>query len=481
MNGPYKLPKVIALTLAAAAIACSGRNIDELERDLGGLSDTAHLTDRGLSTDAAGTGPSWVAVAGGSGDITSSAIAVDKAGNSWIVGTLRGSATIGTTALTAKAESDVYVTKVDAKGAFSWTRAASGKPRVSAGSIAVDSAGNSYITGSFSGSVSFGSHQLNSSAVDNYDIYVAKLDPQGAFLWARSVSGGGQFDLGAAVAVDGAGNAYVAGRFGGTVDFGGKVLTSAGYSSAYVAKLSPQGAFLWVRASAGGAGDRAVGLAVDAAGKSTVTGRFRNKIDLGGSSLAAKSTGEEVFIARLNSSGVVDWVVGPGARGTGMAAAVDSAGNSYVTGTFRFTATFGTISLTSKGNEDIYVTKLGPTGKTLWASSMGGTDNDVVAGIAVSSAGRCSVVGHFGATAHFGAVKRTASGPYDIYLVTLGTTGGFAEVKTTGGAGMEFPSGIGQNGAGERYVAGGFKLSTQLGPHSLKTKDTKSIFVWYVP
>ncbi len=137
--------------------------------------------------------------------------------------------------------------------------------------------------------------------------------------------------------------------------------------------------------------------------------------------------------------------------------------------------------MSSKGSDDVFVARLSAAGKLLWATSLGGHDNDYARGIAVSSAGRCSIAGHFGGTASFGSVSKTASGMSDIYVATLDSAGAFTEVRATGGAGVEFPSGIAVDGAGTRYVSGGFKGTTQLGGVSVKAKDMKSFFVWMVP
>ncbi|MEN6446018.1 MAG: SBBP repeat-containing protein [Candidatus Cloacimonas sp.] len=95
-----------------------------------------------------------------------------------------------------------------------WAKKAGGKSDDYGNSIAVDANGNSYVTGTFYGSsATFGSTTLTGSGYD--DIFVAKMDSNGNWLWARQ-AGGTLSDLGNSIAVDANGNSYVTGTFDGS-------------------------------------------------------------------------------------------------------------------------------------------------------------------------------------------------------------------------------------------------------------------------
>ncbi len=100
--------------------------------------------------------------------------------------------------------------------------------------IAVDGARNVLVTGFFRGTVDFGGGALTSAG---WDIFVAKYDAAGAHLWSQRF-GDTDLDGGGAIAVDGAGDVLVTGRFRGRVDFGGGPLTSAGSRDIFVAKFA---------------------------------------------------------------------------------------------------------------------------------------------------------------------------------------------------------------------------------------------------
>ena len=100
----------------------------------------------------------------------------------------------------------------------------------------------------------------------------------------------------------------------------------------------------------------------------------------------------------------------------GLSIATDSSGNSYVIGGFWETASFGSIILESNGNADIFVAKLDSSGNWLWAKKAGGTLWDWSNGIATDSSGNTYLTGYFSGTASFGGINLTSSGGEDIFV-----------------------------------------------------------------
>ena len=118
-----------------------------------------------------------------------------------------------------------------------WATSAGGSDTDAGNSIALDDAGNKYITGCFKGTVSFGSYTLTSE-ITSYDFFVAKTDANGNWLWAEGAGSSG-YEYGNSIAVDAAGSAYVTGWFCETVSFGPHTLTAVDNSrDIFVAKVS---------------------------------------------------------------------------------------------------------------------------------------------------------------------------------------------------------------------------------------------------
>ena len=187
------------------------------------------------------------------------------------------------------------------------------------------------------------------------------MSSSGSWQWAVKPDGS-DGTAGYGIAVDSSGNAYATGEFGGTASFGSTNLTSSGGGDIFVAKLSSTGSWQWAVKAGGSSGDDVGnGIAVDSSGNTYVTGSFSGTATFGSTSLTG-SGGDDIFFAKLNSSGSWQWVVKldgieapvPSTGLNGIAA--DSYGNLYVTGFFTGTATFGSTSLNSSGNSDIFIT-----------------------------------------------------------------------------------------------------------------------------
>ena len=113
-------------------------------------------------------------------------------------------------------------------------------------SVALDSQGNSYVTGIFRGSLLFGSTQLTS--LGDHDVFIAKYDPSGNVLWAKR-AGSPDFEYGYDIAVDAAGNCYITGAFSGTADFDNITLISTNPldPDIYLAKFDTNGNAVWAK------------------------------------------------------------------------------------------------------------------------------------------------------------------------------------------------------------------------------------------
>jgi len=180
----------------------------------------------------------WAKRFGGSYHTEAISIAVDSSGNVYTTGYFEGTADFdpgaGTAYLALAGYQDVFVSKLDSSGNYVWAKSFGVASYYKySSSIAVDSSGNIYTTGTNTALASFAP-----------DIFVSKLNSSGSLLWEKSF-GGSSYDTGFSVAVDSSGNVYTTGYFEGTVDFdpgvGTSNFTSAGANDAFVLKLSPSG------------------------------------------------------------------------------------------------------------------------------------------------------------------------------------------------------------------------------------------------
>ncbi|MEI2724349.1 MAG: SBBP repeat-containing protein [Verrucomicrobiota bacterium] len=172
----------------------------------------------GFSAHAQNGTLAWAKRAGSNGIDDGNGVAVDTNGNVYVTGYFKSTATFGTgetnqTMLTALGQ-DLFVAKYAPSGGLLWVRQA----RSQAGwgtSIGVDDAGNSYVFGYFGPTITFATGepgQVALSAAAN-DLFLAKYDTDGNFLWAKQ-AGGSFSEYGYGIAVDGSGDSYVTGRYG---------------------------------------------------------------------------------------------------------------------------------------------------------------------------------------------------------------------------------------------------------------------------
>ena len=355
---------------------------------------------------------------------------------------------------------------------LSWAVKAGGRDGTDLGrGIAVDSSGNAYVTGVFRQTALFGSTNVTSSGAS--DIFIAKLSSNGSWQWVIK-AGGSSHDWGYGIAVDSSGNAYITGRFGGTATFGNTNLTTNNYAEIFVAKASESGSWQWAVKADGSGSQDAHAIAVDSSGNAYITGGLGYRSSFGSTTLTANAS-NEIFIAKLNSSGSWQWAAQVGAGGGGGGIAVDSVGNICVTGGFIGTATFGATNLTSWEHSDIFIAKLSSSGSWQWAVQVGARGGG--GGIAVDSGGNIYVTGVFNETATFGNTNLTSSGDYDIFISKLSNNGSWQWAVKAGGSSDDDVYGIAVDSGGNAYVTGVFNETATFGNTNLTSSGEFDIFI----
>ncbi|MFA6545189.1 MAG: immunoglobulin domain-containing protein [Limisphaerales bacterium] len=277
--------------------------------------------------------------------------------------------------------------------------------------------------------------------------------------WATSGGGDGS-DVGNGIAVDAAGNSYVAGYFTSTATFGTNTLVSAGNTDTFITKQDSNGQLLWARRAGGPGYDAARGIAVDATGNCYVTGAYEGEATFGGTTLTNTSptSYSDVFLAKYDSAGGLVWARSTGvefADDEGAAVAVDGAGNVLVTGR-SVLDTFAGAALTNSGR--VFVAKYTGAGVEVWARKAGsysGGNLDAGTGIAADSVGNVFVSGVFySPVAAFGADTLTNRGNSDMFLAKFDAVGTLQWVRQAGGAGEDSANGVAVAADGSAYLAG---------------------------
>jgi len=430
---------------------------------------------------------------GGSNTDGASGIAVDAAGNAYIVGTTYSSnfpTTAGAFDRTLAPPNDVTVSKLNPTGtALVWSTYMGGTPTaLPAGNgsdpwefgraIAIDSSGNVYVTGQTTSSnfpITKGAFRttLHVNPFDATDAFVTKLNPSGSQLIYSTFLGGSGLDDALAITVDNTGSAYVTGETG-SADFpitpGAPQTKFVGSGSqAYVTKLNPAGSALVYSTFLGGSnvqmGNRVV---VDAAHNAYVMGStsspdFPTTAGAYDRTLAGSF---DLFVSKLNPTGTAlqysTYLGGTGME-IGGGLAVDPAGNAYITGgtdSADFPATPGTLQIVTDPDNTGFVTKLNATGSALIYSTL--LQGQAMA-IALTPTGNAWITGattslNFPTTPDAYERFFHAGGTFvsaDSFITQLNATGSAVLYSSyLGGINTDVGYDIGLDSAGNVYVAG---------------------------
>ncbi len=330
-------------------------------------------------------------------------------------------------------KNDAFLVKYDGSGNQQWLRQLGTSENDQALGVSVDGAGNAYVAGRTSGTFA------GQRRAGYEDAFVAKFDSAGTQQWVRQL-GTSENDSAVGVSVDGAGNVYVAGFTWGT--FAGQ--RRAGSGDAFLVKYDGSGNQQWVRQLGTSEDDSAVGVSVDGAGNVYVAGITE------GTFAGQDSIGyRDAFVAKYDRSGTQQWVrqLGTSEYDSAYGVSVDGAGDVYVVGETR--GTFAGQS--SVGKNDAFLVKYDRSGTRQWVRQLGTSELDRAGGVSVDSAGDVYVVG---ATEGTFAGQHSA-GDWDIFVAKYDRSGTQQWVRQLGTSRVDGAIGVSVDGAGDVYVVGG--------------------------
>lgn len=439
-------------------------------------------------------GFAWAKAMGGPKYDVVSGMVLDDSGNIYTTGYFRNimdfDPNAGVFELDAGSQDDIFVSKMDNAGNLVWAVSMGGASNDAGHAIALDEAGNVYITGSFYGVADFdpgpGLFELDSP--NGSGAFVVKLDNSGNFLWAVAFTGPAGLQGGAGIAVDNEGNVYTTGGFYVYCDFdpgpGVFEMTSI-YSTfdIYVSKLDTDGNFVWAKAFNGdGSVDNARGIALDDAGHVYTTGEFGGytmDFDPGPEVFALHATAtRNSYVSELDNDGNFVWAAEFG-KGSGRSVTVDSTGNLYSLGLFDDMVDFdpgpGVFELTATdSHDDIYVVKLDRESNFVWAIQMGGNGDVDPLDFTVDDKENIYITGSFEGSADFDPgpelAELTCLGwGKDTFIAKLDAAGNLIWLKHIGGIYANYGQCIEVDAAENSFAAGIFNtVDFNLGSDSFE-------------
>lgn len=399
--------------------------------------------------------------------------------------------------LTSNGKSDTYIQKLGADGRFIWLRRFGNELSSRGLSIASNTMGDVFVTGSFSGLVDLnpGKDEFLLRSIGPSDMFLLKLDQDGVFQFAKRIGQLGN-EEGKVVKIGASGAIYIVGS---TIEPEGQVVPNlkakAMNKNIVIRKFDDNGESLWHKVVAGKFEDKVSSLALDDDENLYLTGSFEDMVDFDPTSKETflESKGKkDAFIVKFNADGDMVWEKSFGGfqDEMGNSVKIDPAGNIIITGNIMKNR-YSPKPLSGAGNykramhSDYFVKKMSSDGEPLWHRTFGGGQNDIGMDLCVDLVGNIYVTGSFEGRSNFGRgvnpVELDAEGKGDIFVQKLNPEGILISVKSIGSMNAEQGSSIVCGSPGEVLLMGSFEKQLNVDPDGrgifLNSKGMQDIFI----
>jgi hypothetical protein len=381
-------------------------------------------------------------------------------------------ATIGAHQSGFAGNGDGFLVKFNSSGTRLWSTYYGGINFDIINSLAIDVVGNIYATGrtsSINNIASPGAHQTVIGGGN--DAFLVKFNSAGVRQWGTYYGGIGNEDA-FSVAVDGSGNVFMAGDVGSTTGMttaGAHQETCGGGTDALLVKFNSSGVRQWATYYGGGSSEDGNAVAVDSAGNVYLAGFTQSStgISTPGSFRDTYVWPGDGYLVKFNSAGVRQWGTYYGGLSVGPftdqvhAIAVDGAANVYLAGQTSCMVGFaspGAHQTTSGGDgDDGFLAKFTTTGAHEWSTYYGGEDYDKCYSVAVDGSGNVYLEGYTQSTTGIstpGSPQPVSGGSFDAFLAKFSSSGVRQWATYLGGTGVERGSSVTTDNLGRVYTAG---------------------------
>ncbi|MCX6257633.1 MAG: T9SS type A sorting domain-containing protein [Bacteroidia bacterium] len=401
----------------------------------------------------------WARSFGGEFEDYSNSIQTDVDGNIYMTGYNAASS------LT----SGYFIAKFDSLGVIQWMKEDTTAPVYSVGkSMAIDNTGNIYVSGTFQDSITFDNITLT---CDYESMFVTKYNSSGNVIWAKCICG----HIFGYLTVDNDFNIYITGQYASsnysdTIHFDSTLLYCYNNYNIFIAKLDSSGSTIWVRSAGGSEDDYVYSLTTGNAKDVYITGYFANySMIFETDTLLGNNWLNNYFLAKYDSDGNFKWVRSAADNSNSWAAGLDvncnTEGNILICGSYGGTIGFDSTFL-SASNTNEFIAKYDTSGNVLWATRVGGVDNNMnyYSKIVTDVNSNVYIMGTFqDSILVIGTSVLTLSNSYENFFIAKYTSSGIPIwALNTHGGGNGYVGGITLDLSGNLYATGRYTGSTMI-------------------
>lgn len=389
--------------------------------------------------------------------------------------------------LDSRGGQDVYLIKYDSNFDLIWALQMGGINGDQATALAEDASGNLYLAGHYSGTFFYPTSNGLDSLVSQsqLSVFLAKINSQGQLLWMKDIQGlGNEYAYG--LSVNNQGQVALAGMLQGNISFDGlNTSPNVANRGAFLAVYDSSGSYLWSQIIDGPSNEFGYTCLAADNGDFFLGGSYRNTVDFdpgpAGDSYTSQFGGNDVFLAKYNSSGQYQWVKVYGQNSFEGAFALDedAAGNLYLAGEFSSLQDFNppnNDTLRSKGATDIFILSLDTQGGFRWVKQLGGSSGDLCRKLKVVD-DQVYHTGYFYVEADLNpgpdTLLATSEGQHAIYLQVLDTAGQFINALSFGSTGEDVGFAV-DHLNGKTLLGGIFERAVDFDPNPAKESIFRS-------
>ncbi len=407
----------------------------------------------------------WSKHVTGTLDVEPKGLAIDTLNNPYMFGVFSGEINFGFDTLTSFGGKDIFLAKFNEDGSLLWLRQCGGTGNDQPKGIVADDDGNAYITGAFRGTATFQEPDtlVDSTvvSVNHEDIFLAKYSSDGTLQWVKNVGWGDAQDRASDIILDQSGNIAICGFFKDSIYFESESFyTHPDTLSNFIAKFDDSGNFLWAKQFKGTSSlTKLNSISACTNTGFYIGGYFTDSLFIENDTLVSQGI-SDIILFQTDATGAVQWSKQAGStqadRGNYICS--DLQGNAYLTGYFKDTVLFDTISVISAGAEDIFIAKYDSNGNAKWVYTNGSTGFDIAYGIYTKDA-LLYFTGCFTGTTIWNNDTLNSSGP-DLFIAIADTSGNIIKAKSAQGNLEDKGQSIVVDNNSDPYISGYFLSDT---------------------